>query len=270
MADPAELFLGDLANLLSHCKRQVEEGAWRGTFVVSDYESCQRRLEYYVSVLVYMDSELNPLQQDGSPAISAPELHNLLAETRPWLTWLNGQELRNSDTSSPSCSDLTSVAVVQEMDGRHGRPSYCISRNNLEFLRDSGFKWTDIARMFGVSESTITRRVREFGLQSSQTFSNLSDDELLREVEKIHTAHPDAGCRIVRGILLSNEIRVPMQRVNEALRAVNPILAAQRWGALVRRRTYRVKGANSLWHVDSHHSLIRWRLVVHGGKFYVQ
>ncbi len=107
---------------------------------------------------------------------SAPELHNLLAETRPWLTWLNGQEVRNSDTSSPSCSDLTSVAVVQERDGLRGRPSYCISRNNLEFLRDSGFKWTDIARMFGVSESTITRRVREFGVLLFLEFVFIHED----------------------------------------------------------------------------------------------
>ena len=47
--------------------------------------------------------------------------------------------------------------------------------------------------------------------------------------------------------------------------AADPIAASFRWGAIVRRRTYSVPGPNSLWHIDGHHSLIRWRLVVHGG-----
>ena len=44
--------------------------------------------------------------------------------------------------------------------------------------------------------------------------------------------------------------------------AADPIAASFRWGAIV-LRTYSVSGPNSLWHIDGHHSLIRWRLVVH-------
>jgi len=28
---------------------------------------------------------------------------------------------------------------------------------------------------------------------------------------------------------------------------------------------YHVQGPNSLWHIDGHHKLIRWRIVTHGG-----
>ncbi len=38
-----------------------------------------------------------------------------------------------------------------------------------------------------------------------------------------------------------------------------------RWHQVISRRTYSVKRSNSLWHIDGHHSLIRWRVVVHGG-----
>lgn len=31
------------------------------------------------------------------------------------------------------------------------------------------------------------------------------------------------------------------------------------------RRTYCVKNSNALWHIAGHHSLIRWRFVIHGG-----
>ena len=33
----------------------------------------------------------------------------------------------------------------------------------------------------------------------------------------------------------------------------------------IRRRVYCVDGPNSLWHIDGHHKLIKWRFVVHGG-----
>ena len=40
--------------------------------------------------------------------------------------------------------------------------------------------------------------------------------------------------------------------------------ALVRWHQTITRRTYWVPGPNSLWHIDSHHSLIRWRFVTHG------
>lgn len=44
-----------------------------------------------------------------------------------------------------------------------------------------------------------------------------------------------------------------------------PVTSSQRWGLVAYRRRYHVPGPNSLWHIDGHHSLIRWRLVIHGG-----
>ena len=37
-----------------------------------------------------------------------------------------------------------------------------------------------------------------------------------------------------------------------------------RWHQPISRRTYSVAGPNSLWHIDGHHNLVCWRLVVHG------
>ncbi|CAM4555710.1 unnamed protein product [Leuciscus chuanchicus] len=45
----------------------------------------------------------------------------------------------------------------------------------------------------------------------------------------------------------------------------NPEGAARRaMSSRLRRRTYRVAGPNSLWHLDGNHKLIRWRIVIHG------
>lgn len=45
---------------------------------------------------------------------------------------------------------------------------------------------------------------------------------------------------------------------------VDPKNTAIRWCAQVSRRTYQVPWPNSLWHIDGHHSLIRWKFVIHG------
>ena len=46
---------------------------------------------------------------------------------------------------------------------------------------------------------------------------------------------------------------------------VDPWGVEQRTQRILHRRTCNVSGPNSLWHIDSHHKLIRWRIVVHGG-----
>ncbi|KAF8991330.1 hypothetical protein BDQ17DRAFT_1255009, partial [Cyathus striatus] len=32
----------------------------------------------------------------------------------------------------------------------------------------------------------------------------------------------------------------------------------------IKRQTYRVKRPNSVWHLDGHHKLINWGIVIHG------
>ena len=39
----------------------------------------------------------------------------------------------------------------------------------------------------------------------------------------------------------------------------------RRFRRALHRRRYSVCMPNSLWHIDGHHKLIRWRIVVHGG-----
>ena len=96
-------------------------------------------------------------------------------------------------------------------------------------------------------------------------FSDISDDDLIEIVRDIVRNQPHVGCSVVLGVLRSRGIHVQRDRCRSALAITDPIASALRWGAAVQRRTYSVPGPNSLWHIDGHHCLIRWRLVVHGG-----
>ncbi|CAJ0823105.1 10562_t:CDS:2 [Entrophospora sp. SA101] len=39
---------------------------------------------------------------------------------------------------------------------------------------------------------------------------------------------------------------------------------ANRWAEITPCRKYKVSGPNALWHIDGHHKLIHWKIVIHG------
>ncbi len=245
MSDPADIFLSELEEIVRQCQRKQSENAF---FNENEFESISRRFEHFIRTLEFVENPSESLQA-------------LIEEVRLWHNWLHSQPI----SCSTCCSTTGNFEVYQLRSGQCGRPKLDISRDILEFLRDMRFSWVQVSNMFGVSRSTIIRRVRQFGVQQSTQQNNISDADLRTQVQEIHASYAHAGCRMVRGILVSRGFRVSVNRVHETLTEIDPLLSAQRWGAMVRRRQYSVKAANSLWHIDGHHSLIRWGFVIHGG-----
>lgn len=109
------------------------------------------------------------------------------------------------------------------------------------------------------------RRLEQEGIDRSSSYSNITDNDLDRAVESIKQSHPNDGERLMIGHLHRLGIRIQRSRVRASIHRVDPISTAIRRSRAIRRRVYHVEGPNSLWHIDGHHKLIRWRLVVHGG-----
>ena len=146
-----------------------------------------------------------------------------------------------------------------------GRPAYDISPETLEELRALGFSWCKIAKLLGVSRWTIHRRIEKYNLQETREFSDLSDERLDELVMTYISTHgPATGQGYVAGYIKSLGLRVQRKRVRESMARMDPQNTALRWGVVVSRRMYHVPWPNSLWHLDGHHSLIRWKLVIHG------
>jgi hypothetical protein len=146
-----------------------------------------------------------------------------------------------------------------------GRPPYKIPVEVLEDLRGLKFSWAKIAMMLGVSRWTVWRRVREYGLQDMTGFCTISDEELDRIIQQYIANHgTTTGQVYINGYLKSQGLLVQRRRIRESMARVDPRNTVLRWGITVSRRVYRVPWPNSLWHLDGHHSLIRWKLVVHG------
>ena len=162
-------------------------------------------------------------------------------------------------------TNVTSLTCSISQTGRSGRPSFLIQPETLEDLLELGFSKQQIAKLLGFFRWTIHRRVREYGLYHISAFSDLSDAEIDQKIRDYVNRHGrTTGQVFLKGYLRSLGINVPRRRLRASVTRVDPANVALRWGAAVYRRRYQVPWANSLWHLDGHHSLIRWSLVVHG------
>ena len=84
---------------------------------------------------------------------------------------------------------------------------------------------------------------------------------MIRDYRNIHGLA--CGLSMILGYLNSIGIKVQQNRVTEILARVDPDGCHMRWSLIIRREKYNVPAPNSLWHIDGHHSLIRWGFVLH-------
>ena len=151
----------------------------------------------------------------------------------------------------------TSYHCKVESTGERGRSRFVITRDQLEYLLASDFSVSRIALLLGVSPSTIRRRMAQFRISVSDTYIVVSDEQLCEEIRDVKTNHPNSGYRAVWSQLRSKGIKVPVHRVRLLCLRIDPVGVATRWMSTIERRTYRVAGPNSLWHIDGNHKLIR-------------
>ncbi|CAD6928865.1 unnamed protein product, partial [Tilletia caries] len=124
----------------------------------------------------------------------------------------------------------------------HGQLMLHIDNDVLCELVELQFTDHIISNMLGVSISTIERRRRELGLRK-RGGPVVSEEELHAAIKSTYALGFEAGERGMRGAL--------------RLQA--------RWAKTIRRRDYYVPFVNSLWHIDGHHKLIKYKIVIHGG-----
>ncbi|KAH7919167.1 hypothetical protein BV22DRAFT_1023462, partial [Leucogyrophana mollusca] len=75
---------------------------------------------------------------------------------------------------------------------------------------------------------------------------------------------PDSGLQYLVGFLRSHGLRVQRCRVRRSVRRVDIVGQVLRQQKVIERRKYSVPRSNHLWHLDGHHKLILWGIVIHG------
>ena len=162
--------------------------------------------------------------------------------------------------------ELTAIEDEMQRDNRRcrGRPTIRITAIELRHLLELHFSQVEIARLFGCSARTIRRRIVEYGLHDIIEYSSISNQDLDQIVTNFVADFPCAGQKTLDGHLHSQGYHIQRWRICESLLRVDPWGIEQRTRNILHRRQYRVKGPNSLWHIDGNHKLIRWRIVIHG------
>ena len=166
----------------------------------------------------------------------------------------------NDCTVPPICVS----SYTMQSTGTPGRPKFLINIDTVELLRGCGYSWSQIADALQISRTTLWRRLKDANCVV-QKYSEISDDDLDSHVRQIQREHPNCGQQLLHGYLKDRGVSVQRRRLRESVARTDPIQRHVRWHQVISRRTYSVQGSNSLWHIDGHHSLIRWRMVVHGG-----
>ena len=172
------------------------------------------------------------------------EVHNSLVTVMSMLSRVEQQQ------------DLPNV-LTTERNGCAGRPQFEISKEQLEYFFCYDFSLRDIGEALGVSQSTVKRRAREYGISVSDRRTPMTDDKLDSVVREIQVEFPNSGYRRVYSQLLSRDIKVSQLRVQEAMHRTDPEGVAMRWLSITPRAEYCLSGPLALWHIDGNHKLIR-------------
>ena len=213
-------------------------------------ELLSRRLEQYEETLRVMYQRITKSRPDqGALRCDIERLLNALRRTLERLESLycnNNEENDYEDITTGSSAGISSPAY----SGLVGRPSFTISVEQIQSLREGVFfRWTDIARILGVSTRTLSRRRQELGLSvgHGSNFSEISDAALDNLVRQILTSAPQSGIGLIRGALQSRGWSIKRHRIMAALQRLDPVKSALRQTRRLMRRTYNVPSPNSLW-----------------------
>ena len=159
-------------------------------------------------------------------------------------------------------SPSSMLRAEKHYTGGRGRPKYVINSEQLVYLRELRFTWTNIAQMYGISRRTLYNIRSHYNMTRAEfsAFTQISDEDLKQVIREVKLSLPECGQSMIRGILNSQGIYVPTTRIRECLAAVDPVNTALRWATPITRRVYSVPHPNALWHLDGNHKLIRYEL----------
>lgn len=173
--------------------------------------------------------------------------------------------LRRLCTNASTCTTLpVNIPTIVSISSLPGRPKVQVNIELFELMRGAGFTLLEISNAFGTSRSTLWRRLKEANICVSK-YSEISDCALDFTVRHYQLRNPNCGQVMLQGYLSSIGITVQRSRIRASICRTDPMRERFRWHQKISRRRYFVPGANSLWHIDGHHSLIHWRFVIHGG-----
>lgn len=165
------------------------------------------------------------------------------------------------ETSNVAVPELVKIVRTP---GKRGRPRKV---PNIEIVREAMapgqlINVKELASTMKMHRNTLTPYLKNNNIDYK--YSTMTDDELDTLVDAYRQEYPASGSRYVRGHLRALGHRIQEQRVRDSIKRVDPLGGVLRENKAIKRKKYKVARPDALWHMDGHHKLIRWAIVIHG------
>ena len=148
--------------------------------------------------------------------------------------------------------------------GRPGRPTIIVDKVWLQDAISNSHNITLIrlANTLNISVWTLRTKIREYGLKREK-YSNISDDALDEVLRNFKQQKPQSGRCYAIGHLQNSGYQIQRDCVEASLRQIDGLGQEMHCHEVVFHREYHVPRSNHLWHIDGHHNLIAWGIVIH-------
>jgi hypothetical protein len=113
----------------------------------------------------------------------------------------------------------------------------------------------------GIHHNTLCSYLKQNGV--SYKYNEISDADLDNAVWEFRQTKPNSGVRYLTGHLQQLGFWVQQQWITSSIHRVDPLGTVLRQCTMIQRRQHKVSCPNALWHMDGHHKLIRWGIVIH-------
>ncbi|KAF5334704.1 hypothetical protein D9758_017251 [Tetrapyrgos nigripes] len=168
------------------------------------------------------------------------------------------------DEENPNIHFINPVTTVRT--GKRGQPRKVIDPSYLckAMNPKRRIPITVLAKALKVSTKTVTSSLKQNNINYKP--SRISDRQLDDVVKTFQQKKPRSGEQYLTGYLRRSGLKVQRQRIRESVRRVDKLGHALRLQQKrkIERVPYMVSRPNALWHIDGHHKLILWGIVIHG------
>ncbi len=154
--------------------------------------------------------------------------------------------------------------VADRHSGLPGRPQKIIDVTWLSAASSAERNITlkKIAGILNIHRNTLRNYLKRRGLQ--RRYSTMSDDDLDTLICLFKVQKPTSGLRYAMAFLQRYQLRIQKYHVRLSLQRVDGLRQALHRHTRIERQRYFVPQSNYLWHLDGHHKLIAWGIVIHG------
>ena len=153
--------------------------------------------------------------------------------------------------------------VTEVHTGLQGCPKKII---NIDFLKEAvSNSWqitcTELACVLGIHRNTLWLYMKNHSVEWKYT--HISNGDLDNLITEFKARRPESGIQYIIGFLRKCGIHVQYHRVTQSVHRINCLGQVLQDRRVKTRCKYQVKWPNTLWHIDGHHKLIRWGIVIH-------